>query len=494
MKKIIVIGAGMGGLSAGIFGQANGFETEIFEHHTTPGGQACSWKRKGYTFDGCLHHFMGSSQGSRINALWKEVGVNPDSFIPLDECVSFWRNGKQFVDWYDTEKLHRHMLEIAPEDASLIGKYISDIKGIGKFDLLGQMSIGGILGMLKHPVLLFKTMKNMGIALEKFSKRFKSTFLRESFEICEYSIPVIPYGLHLSKKADGANGGIKWPPGGIASVAKSMASRYASMGGKLRLGKKVTKILVEQGKAIGVELHDGTKHYADYIISNADGRKTLTQLLDNRYTTEKLTTYIKPLTDETNWAFHVFLGVNRDLSNEPSSLHILLEKPVEIAGHTCKHLELQMFGFDKSMAPQGKGVIKVELFSTWEYCENLARDKENYLEAKNAIAQIVIDILENTYFKGLKDQVEAIDVPTLITWSRYLNSQNGFLGYPNRKMDILATFLGKSDTETLKSLRNFRFVGTWATATGALFANVLSGKKAIRALCRQEKRKFCKAG
>lgn len=88
MKKIVIIGAGMGGLSAGIFGQASGFETEIFEHHTVPGGQACSWKRKGYTFDGCLHHFMGAAPYSKLYALWKEVGVNPDIFIPFNECVS----------------------------------------------------------------------------------------------------------------------------------------------------------------------------------------------------------------------------------------------------------------------------------------------------------------------------------------------------------------------------------------------------------------------
>lgn len=490
MKKMIIIGAGMGGLSSGIFGQANGFETEIFEQHIIPGGQACSWKRKGYTFDGCLHHFMGSSPKSKIYSLWKEVGVNPDTFIPLDECVSFWKDGKQFTDWYDTEKLRTHMIQIAPEDAKTIESYVRGIKGIGAFDLLGEMTINGIKGMISHPILLFRSVKNMGIPLEKFSNRFKNEFLRESFRICEYSIPVIPYGLHLGKKADGLNGGIKWPPGGIANVVTSMTSKYVSIGGKLHLGKKVTKIIVEEGKAIGIELGDGSRHYADYIISNADGRKTLSELLENGHTTSKLEMYSKPLTDETNWAFHVFLGVNRDLSKEPSSLHVMLDNPVEIAGHTCNHLEMQMFGFDRSMAPQGKGVIKVELFSTWDYCQKLGQNKQDYESEKTAIAQKVIEILDTTYFKDLKNQVEVIDVPTLLTWARYLNSQNGFLGYPNRKMDILASFLGKSDTETLKDVKNFRFVGTWATATGALFANVFSGKKAIREICKVEKLKF----
>jgi len=53
-KSIIIIGAGLAGLSAGCYGQMNGYRTQIFEMHTTPGGLCTSWKRKGYTFDGCI--------------------------------------------------------------------------------------------------------------------------------------------------------------------------------------------------------------------------------------------------------------------------------------------------------------------------------------------------------------------------------------------------------------------------------------------------------
>jgi phytoene dehydrogenase-like protein len=63
-KSIIIIGAGMGGLAAGIYGQINGYETQIFEMHTKPGGQCASWKRKGYTFDACIHHFFGCKPGT----------------------------------------------------------------------------------------------------------------------------------------------------------------------------------------------------------------------------------------------------------------------------------------------------------------------------------------------------------------------------------------------------------------------------------------------
>jgi len=60
-KKIVIIGAGIAGLSAGVYGRMNGFDTEICEMHTLPGGLCTAWKRKGFIFDGCIHWLTGSS-------------------------------------------------------------------------------------------------------------------------------------------------------------------------------------------------------------------------------------------------------------------------------------------------------------------------------------------------------------------------------------------------------------------------------------------------
>ncbi|HEY5494554.1 MAG TPA: FAD/NAD(P)-binding protein [Candidatus Anoxymicrobiaceae bacterium] len=74
---MIIIGAGMGGLAAGIYGQLNGYDTSIFEQHNAPGGQCASWRRKGYTFDACIHHLYGCAPGSHVYELWKEIGAMP---------------------------------------------------------------------------------------------------------------------------------------------------------------------------------------------------------------------------------------------------------------------------------------------------------------------------------------------------------------------------------------------------------------------------------
>ena len=62
-KKVIIIGAGIAGLSAASYLQRNGYDTEIFEAHSLPGGLCTSWKRGDYTFDYCIHWLMGTKKG-----------------------------------------------------------------------------------------------------------------------------------------------------------------------------------------------------------------------------------------------------------------------------------------------------------------------------------------------------------------------------------------------------------------------------------------------
>jgi len=74
-KSIIVIGAAIAGLSTGCYGQMNGYRTQIFEMHDKPGGVCTSWKRKGYTIDGCIHWLVGFNQDSSFHHIWEEFGA-----------------------------------------------------------------------------------------------------------------------------------------------------------------------------------------------------------------------------------------------------------------------------------------------------------------------------------------------------------------------------------------------------------------------------------
>jgi phytoene dehydrogenase-like protein len=69
------IGGGIAGLAAGCCGQMSGLQTQVFELHDKPGGLCTAWKRRGYTFDGCIHWLVGSRDGSGMNHMWQELGA-----------------------------------------------------------------------------------------------------------------------------------------------------------------------------------------------------------------------------------------------------------------------------------------------------------------------------------------------------------------------------------------------------------------------------------
>jgi len=149
-KTIAIVGAGLGGLAAGIYGQLNGYETHIFEQHSLPGAQCTAYKRKGYTFDVCIHHLFGCAPASALYDLWEELGAVPRRFAPLEECVSVLSaDGTLFRDYYDLERLESHMRELAPADGRMIRDYVSGIRATAKSDAMGRVMVGSRLDLLK---------------------------------------------------------------------------------------------------------------------------------------------------------------------------------------------------------------------------------------------------------------------------------------------------------------------------------------------------------
>lgn len=489
-KTIIIIGAGMGGLSAGVYGRLNGYRTQIFEAHSVPGGQCASWARKGYTFDACIHHLFGCNESSRLYQLWTDLGAMPRDLVATEECTAVESpDGKLFRDYYDPDRLEQHMLELAPTDAAAIRDYVGLIKNVAQVDLIGQMMMGSTAGLLVMAPRLLPVMRRLGSTMQAYAERFHDPFLRRAFGLLIYSLPGLPLIIHLARHGYAINGSLQWPVGGARKFAASIERRYLELGGQVQYRSKVTKILTEHGSAVGVRLEDGSEHRADVVVSNADGRKTIMELLEGRYGGQRFRAYCAEPGDETNWALHVFLGVNRDLSSEPSALVMMLDRPVTIGGHKTSSVEMQLYGCDHTMAPPGKGVIKVELVGGYNYWKQLAADPERYREEKARAADQVIDILER-HFAGLRSQVEAIDVPTLLTWERYMGGSHGFNNMPTRKMTLAGALGTRGWITRMPDLDDFYFAGVWATSAGALFANALSGRTVIEQVCARDGRRF----
>ncbi len=491
-QSMIIIGAGMGGLAAGVYGQMNGYRTEIFELHTLPGGQCTAWKRQGYTFDACIHHLFGCAPGSPIYDMWQEMGAMPRELVMPQECTSVSTlDGKMFVDYYDSRKLEEHMNKLSPNDSKVIHDYVKGIQAFTKHDTMAAMFTGKKSDILKLLPGLFSIAKWMKPTMQQVADRFEDPFLQKAFPLLVYSMPDSPAFLHLARHGYGNSRNIQWPVGGALEFSQSIAKKYESLGGKIHYRARVAQIIVENDKAMGVKLTDGTEHQADIVISNADGRRTIMDMLGGKYVNDQVRESCGEPPDESMMAVSVYLGVKRDLTKEPSAMILLLDKPEMIAGHEHKNLEMQLFGFDKTMAPARKGVIKVELHSKYSYWKQLHEDRAKYKAEKDQVTEQVIAILERR-FPGLRNQIEVKDVTTLVTWERYMGGTHGWTNMPKRKFTF--SIIGNSGKEeydrTLPGLANFYFCGVWATNIGALFMNAQSGKKIVQAICKEDGIKF----
>lgn len=492
-RSIIIIGSGVGGLSTGIHGQCNGFTTTIFEAHTQPGGQCTNWKRKGYVFDPCLHSLNGFKANTRINHFWEELGAMPCDTFTRNEFVSaLSQDGTYFHNYLDPDRLESHLKKLSPDDADVIDDYIGAIKSFQvEVDWFGISNFGTLFEKLSTIPFLVPKLRYFRYTLGSFGKRFKHPLLKKAIPLVRNSLPDIPLFAYLAEHTSAANGDILWPKGGSSTITRNMASHYMESGGTIELQKKVVKILTSNDRACGVELHDGTRHTADFVVSNADGRKTILELLGGHYINKKVLKHCEPYPEDADLAMSVlvFLGVNMDLSSYPSSLILFLDKLETIAGHECDHLHLQIYGFDSSMAPAGKGVIKIELFARPSHFSRLREDGIAYRAEKDRIAEHVVSLLEKK-LPLRREDLEVVDVCTLNTWERYMGGSQGFNNFPKKYDDltdirnVLDFLFGLNRMFSLPGLKNFYFVGQWVTSMGSLFSNALTGKAVIEKICK----------
>jgi len=107
--------------------------------------------------------------------------------------------------------------------------------------------------------------------------------------------------------------------GGALSLVSSIEKRYLALGGEIHYKSRVVKILVENDRAVGIRLADGSEHRADWVISAADGRTTIFDMLGGAYLNEK----VKSKYDNPNLfqpLVYVGLGVARQLEDLPASI------------------------------------------------------------------------------------------------------------------------------------------------------------------------------
>jgi phytoene dehydrogenase-like protein len=495
-NSVIIIGSGFAGLAAGIYAQINGYETRIFEMHDKPGGLCTSWKRKGYTIDACIHWLVGSSPESNMHDFWEEVGIAQGrEFIYMDEYMHFESpDGRTLTFYTDVDRLEKSLLEFSPADSEPISEFIGGIRMCLAFNQPSKHA-PAIKRLIKMLRLGFSFTKNgkkmqqwMNITCSDFSGRFNNPLLRKAFEemwVPEFSMLFMLFTFaYLHTKNAG------YPLGGSMPMSQAMEKRYKDLGGIITYNKRVDKIITENDIAAGIRLSDGTEHRGKIVISAADGYNTIFKMLDGKYADEKIrNSYDKWLLFPP--LIFIGLGVDRKFNEVPfsvSGFSFPLKKPVQIADKMRERLPVHLYSHDQSMAPADRTALTVMLETDYEYWKKLSEHRIDYERKKDEIASIVIDLLDQR-FPGISSQVEMVDVATPMTFERYTGNWKGsFEGWLITPEN--ANVIMKPMSQALPGLSNFYMCGQWVEPGGGLPTGVMSGRRLVKSLCKEDRMKF----
>jgi phytoene dehydrogenase-like protein len=324
------------------------------------------------------------------------------------------------------------------------------------------------------------------LTVGELAERFRSQLIREALNTLygpEFSV----FYMILSMLGFMYKGQAGYPIGGSLPLALTLEKRYKQLGGQVNYQTRVEKILVENGRAVGVQFEDGREQRADVVISAGDGYTTIFKLLGGKFTNSQIQERYKTWQPFHSLLF-VSVGVNRTFPDIPLSVEgnvFKLQRPVTIAGEEHPWMSVRVQNHDPSFAPPGKTVLTSTISTHHDYWQGLAGKTHAYEAAKDCVAEAYIEALEQIW-PGLSHQVEMINVATPLTFERITGNWKGsIVGWKLTPEQALATL-----PRTLPGLENFWMIGHWVFPGGGLPAGVSTAREVIWKQCQKDKKSF----
>jgi phytoene desaturase len=503
-NSVIIIGAGLSGLSAGCFAQMNGYQSQIFEHHSQPGGVAAAWRRGDYVIDGGIHFVMGHRPGTGLYDLYRQLGIIPaNSFVDLTTYGRFVHepSGRSVTITKDLDQAAHALKSLSPADAAFVDELIAGSRAMQGLDM-SEVGLGRPPELSK-PWHQLKEMWAMRSILKhltgKYSQRVADYVANVEDPVLQTCIeylflPEVPVYFILMVLAMLADGQLAYIEGGSGEFVRAIEARYLELEGQVAYKATVQEILVEPSpsgtgdRAVGVRLADGSEHGAGAVIAACDGRSTIFKMLGGRYVDDKIEhryanwPRFKPL-------MMVNYGVAQEFLAEPPWVTLFLEEPLVVGQERVEALLVRIFNYSPRFAPPGKTVVQVEFDAEWDYWNHLQQeDRARYEAEKGQIAADVLQRLE-AHYPGISSNVEVTDVATPYTWWRYtLNDRGAWEGWLMTS-ETLRTVLRR----TLPGLEDLYMAGQWVMPGGGVPPCLYSGQHAVQLLCHRDGKPFRKA-
>lgn len=285
-QRIVVIGAGFGGLAAAVRLAARGHEVTLLEQRDQPGGRAYVYRQDGFTFDGGPTVITAPWL---IDDLFTLAGRRREDYLTLKSIDPFYRiffpDGVHFDYSGDSARMEIEMRLLGASDA--------DIAGYHDFVQQSERIFAkGFTELATQPFLHWQDMLRVApdlIRLESYrtvyglvAKHVQNDRLRQILSFHPLLVGGNPfqttsiYALihHLER-----TWGVWFAEGGTGAVIDALVQIFAELGGALRLSTRAAEVIIEQGQARGVRLTDGEIVPADSVVCNADVTGAYQQLL-----------------------------------------------------------------------------------------------------------------------------------------------------------------------------------------------------------------------
>ncbi len=489
MKKIIVIGAGLGGLAAAVRLAKIGFDVTILEKNESVGGKVNAVKANGYQFDTGASLLTMPRVFEDLFEFCERRVEDYLKIVPLDPiCRYFWSDKTRFDASSDLEKTEREIARIAPTDVENFREYLADARR--KFEVAERTFLAHSLNDLPK-LLRPKYLKDLFAisslkTLDAHNKNyFQSEKMRQIFNrYATYNgsspfetpatfalVPFVEFGL-----------GAWYVRGGIYEIPKALARLANELNVEIKTNCAVEKIIVDNKKAVGVTLENGKNLRADAIVANSDAIETYRNLLDKFFFSRKL-----DAREPSCSGFVLLLGAKKKF-------------PL-LAHHNIFFSDDYRAEFDalfRDLRPAPNPTIYVcatsrtDATQAPENCENLfvlvnapyTSARTDWQIEAEPYRDLIVKKLEENGLEDLEDSIEFEQIITPADFEKKYRTNRGSI-YGVSSNGVLSAFLRVPNQS--KRIENLYFVGGATHPGGGMPLVLLSGKMTGDLIRRKER-------
>jgi prolycopene isomerase len=499
---VVIVGAGLGGLSAAGHLQAAGHDVVIIEHHSVPGGYAHNFTRRGYRFEVALHALDGMEPGGWAYPMFETLGAfDSIEFHRLDPFYSVSFPDFEVDVSTDLPDYIGAIAEVFPDQRSAVIELFEAIKAVGhdmaKFasDRRSGVRVEQAEMPAHYPAMAMAFASNWAQFLDRFPL---------SDEVKALVSTLWGYlGLPPSRLSAGQmaltlltyhSSGAWYPTGGSGAMTKAFARKIIDRGGQIHYRNDVISIEPTGPTGVTVTTHKGLVVHAKAVVSNASPERTIDMLpegsVDESFSTEAGGE--RPALSN----LVVYLGLDRDVAAEGWNHHEYFEMPsydIEAEYEAIMRGDFANAGMivsnytiaDPGCAPEGGSVLSLTSLAPWDYEDVWGTHgevdgystNEDYIRIKDAAGDILIDRL-GELIPGLRDAIVVQEVATPLTNVRYAMQPGGSI-YGREQ-----TVMNQMNRRRPKTpVPNLFLAGAWVGG-GGMTACVGSGKSAASAVDR----------